>query len=178
MGFSSSMLCGNDEVALRCVCVCLLYIKKPEERAVRLPGGVENPFLVPPTSFQLCVFPRNESLTWHWCRHQEKKKTFLELWANEQRREQTMQTMLERPANVKYKAWRRQQNMCLVWNSLQSSITPFKCSIMLKNQRYEDFCSWFKFKLNLKQQCSVRHTFFSYSPLGGAYTLHTCRTQT
>ena len=45
-----------------CVCVQAVY-QKPEEQAVGLLGGVENPFLVPPASFQLSVFPRNDSLT-------------------------------------------------------------------------------------------------------------------
>lgn len=68
MGFSSSMLCGNDEVELQRVCVCMCacaraVYQKPEEQTVGLLGSVENPFLVPPASFQCSVFPRNDSLT-------------------------------------------------------------------------------------------------------------------
>lgn len=65
--FSSFMLCSNDEVALLCMCVCVhahvrAVYQGPEEQTVGLPGGVENPFLVPPTSFQLAALPRNDSL--------------------------------------------------------------------------------------------------------------------
>lgn len=61
MGFSSSMLRGSDDdvelhQACKCVCVCVLScISKPKEQAVPVEGGVENPFLVPPTSSQLCI---------------------------------------------------------------------------------------------------------------------------